>query len=783
MTDENRIEDRLQQIIRRESERAIGRDGSKLSEARSTLKRRYLGYGYTGDDDREGRGLSTYVDRTVMEVVEWAKPGLLRVFSGDEIVRFDPKREDDEQAASDATTYINQVCFGRNMFKLVHDTLADGLYQRVGWCLAHAPKRIERTVDKYTGLTQEEAAAILSDPTIDLEAGGVEVVQYEVPVDSIPLEKRPMPQIAPPPSAKQGIAAPPQGQTQGRMPQSGAPAPGQMPPPPGQPAQDQRGAQMPPMPMPGMMPEPPSEMPAQVVTLFDVTIHRQVEKREIRIDPIPSEQVIISGDAQDVEHARFIAHWEKKTASELRKEGYSADLIEELPQYGSDDEMPETAVGRGINSESDADDDGLTGATREYKVYEAWLDVDINGDGIAEKVKVTYCGDNANCRVMKWEEWPLYRAPLFSACSVPMPHQVVGLCVADLVSDLQDLRSDLTRGLLDNLALSNSCELIVNEGTAGIGEVQYDDLLARQVGGIIRSKGDASITPLPVTSAANDTLSGLQMASDLIERRTGISSRTQSIKADTLQNTATGASIQEEALNQRLELVARVYAETFFKPLGRYLLHLVHKYQDKELQLRLKGRFLKFDPRKWDPDMEISVTVGLGTGDRSKLVGTYQSILQIQQAFMQQLGQASPVHLSHIVYTCHKLAEAAGLEAPERFFGSEEDARSSEMRAAQAPQQNGQADALVKVEQAKAQAQIQTTQAKAQAQIQLNREKAQNDAQLKAIEMQSRLQLEREKAAGHVQLRAQEMQAEAQLDAMRIASGSNGSGLTNIRGV
>ena len=199
-------------------------------------------------------------------------------------------------------------------------------------------------------------------------------------------------------------------------------------------------------------------------------------------------------------------------------------------------------------------------------------------------------------------------------------------------------------------------------------------------------RGDAQITPLNVSTSAPEALQGLDMSSALAERRTGVSARTQTLQADTLQNTATGASIMEEAVNQRLEMIARVYAETFFKPLGRYLLHLLHRYQDKQIQLRVKGRFMEFDPRKWDPDMDVSVSVGLGTGDRSKLIGTYRSILDLQQAFLTQLGANSPVRLTNVVYTCHRLCEAAGLESPERFFGTEEDA----MRAEQALMQGGQ---------------------------------------------------------------------------------------------
>ena len=180
---------------------------------------------------------------------------------------------------------------------------------------------------------------------------------------------------------------------------------------------------------------------------------------------------------------------------------------------------------------------------------------------------------------------------------------------------------------------------------------------------------------------------------------------------------------------------------------------------------------MAFDPRKWDPDMDISVTVGLGTGNRSKLRGAYQEILQLQQAFITQLGPISPVKLSHIVYTCHKLCEAAGLEAPERFFGTEEDA----MQAEQAMAQGGN-------EPDEAQQKLMLEQQKAQAKIQLDQQKAETEAQRKAYETQAKTALEKQKIEGQLALKQQEMAAETMLDRTRLLMGQTGSGLTNVRG-
>ena len=586
----------LRDYISASMQDCMGLEGSRLSQARRDLKRRFLGMPYEADDERRERGLSTYVDRTVLETVEWAKPGLFRLFSENEILRFEPRSPEQEQAALDAAKYINHLIFYKNIFSIVYNVLSDGLYQRIGWCLVHAPVSRQRRVRRFAGLSREEARALLCGP--DLSRPDVEV----------------------------------------RV----------------------------------------SRRAGKEDGLFDIYVRNTLESQEIRIDPVPSEQVIISADARDVESARFVAHWQVRTASDLRREGWSEELIASLPRFDSGRAMPETRTGRAVNHEggsSGAGGVGLSGvrggrapSDSEFKVYEAWFDFDIDGDGIAEKVKAVYAGDGPDCVLMGWEEWPMYRPPLFAACSVPLPHQAVGLCLADLVSDVQDLRTEVTRQFLDNLALANQGELVVNEGSLE-GSVEFDSLLARGVGAVHRIKGDASITPLPAAASTAEALNGIQMCEGLAERRTGISSRVQRLDAASLPHTATAASIIEEAASQRLELVARVFCETFFKPLGRYLLHLVHFVRDMDVEMKLFGRPMALDIRGWDPDMNIAAAAAINGASRSRSVEMYEKILGLQYKFVKEMGEKSPVRLSHLVHTCHKMAEAAGLEAPERFFG------------------------------------------------------------------------------------------------------------------
>ena len=137
-----------------------------------------------------------------------------------------------------------------------------------------------------------------------------------------------------------------------------------------------------------------------------------------------------------------------------------------------------------------------------------------------------------------------------------------------------------------------------------------------------------------------------------------------------------------------------------------------------------------------------------------------------------QLGKNSPVRLTNLIYTCHKMAEAAGLEAPERFFGTEEQAAQAEQAIMNAPEQPSPDIQKLQLEQQKA-----------QAKQQLDVQKAQTEAQRKAYETQAKTALERQKVEGQLALKAMELQGEKELDATRLMIGERGPELTNLRGV
>ncbi len=74
----------------------------------------------------------------------------------------------------------------------------------------------------------------------------------------------------------------------------------------------------------------------------------------------------------------------------------------------------------------------------------------------------------------------------------------------------------------------------------------------------------------------------------------------------------------------------RIFAETGVKDLFKHILHLVCKYQDKERIVRMRGKFVSIDPREWSNEYDLTVNVGLGTGNREQQMAMVAAILQKQ---------------------------------------------------------------------------------------------------------------------------------------------------------
>ena len=399
------------------------------------------------------------------------------------------------------------------------------------------------------------------------------------------------------------------------------------------------------------------------VTLHDVVIHRTRLYGQVRIEPVPPEEFLISRRSKDINSANFVCHRTNKTRSELVQMGYDKDLVDGLPT-GDTDFFTEDKFVRHQNIDFSHGASEGDKSTNDILVYECYIKLDVNEDGKAELLKITTAGSGTG-KMIDMEEVDNF--PFVSMTPVIMPHRFHGRSVSELVEDIQLIKSTVMRQMLDNMYLTNNNRVAVQDG-----QVAMDDLLTNRPGGIVRTKQPPQnvMMPLPMQPLTEQATSMLGYLDSVKETRTGITRQSQGLDANTLNKTATG---QNQILTQsqmRMELIARIFAETGVKDLALKMFELVCKYQQKEKIVRIRGKYIPMRPYEWKDRVNVTVQVGLGTGSKEQQLILLNAILerQMQAINLQQNTFGPMVNLRNIYNSLKKLIENAGLNGIEPYF-------------------------------------------------------------------------------------------------------------------
>ena len=226
---------------------------------------------------------------------------------------------------------------------------------------------------------------------------------------------------------------------------------------------------------------------------------------------------------------------------------------------------------------------------------------------------------------------------------------------------------------------------------------------------------------MTVQSSAAQSFPMLEYLDGIQAKRSGVSDVQQGLDPNLLQNvTATAVSAMTSSSQGKLELIARIFADTGVSTLFRGIMALVCKYQDKERIIKINNSFVPMNPREWDTEYNLTVNVGLGTGGKQEQLATMQMILAKQEEVIKGYGLNNPlVNIKQYRDTLAKFVNMAGFKDDSQFLMeiSEEQAMQMAQQAAQAPKEedsNTKAAAiLAEVEREKAQMKMQSDMATA----------------------------------------------------------------------
>ena len=496
------------------------------------------------------------------------------------------------------------------------------------------------------------------------------------------------------------------------------------------------------------------EMPS-----YTLKINRYKDEGKLCVDSVPPEEFFVSRSARSIDDCYCIGQRTDMRVSDLVEMGYDYDQVSMLSGVMDYDTMAEAEdfERRGYDqvNEEDIQDPSMKIVT----VTECYMKMDVDGTGVAQLQRIIMGG--SEYELLSVEPWSEIPFAVFE-CD-PEPHAFFGRSVADLIINDQDAATAMLRGVLDNIAMTNTPRLGFVEGM-----VNVEDLMNNEIGGLVRMKQAGAVQEMSVPFVAGQTLGAMEYYDQTIEQKTGVSRASMGLNPDALQNsTATAAQLTVQAAAGQVEVIARNFAEGGMTRLFKLMLKLVAENSPEEVMMRLSGdQFAPIDPRSWNADMGISVNVGLGTGKEDEKASALMQTLQTQMQIWQSYGPGNGlVGMTNIRNTLADILALGGMRNSDRYYmpmNQQIEQQLIQQQQAMAQQQQQQPDPNA----ALAQAQVQAEQIKSQTKLQEVQAKIQLDAQ-KALAQDDR---ERDKMDQELLIKAAEIvgKYDASVDVERI---------------
>jgi hypothetical protein len=455
-------------------------------------------------------------------------------------------------------------------------------------------------------------------------------------------------------------------------------------------------------------------------------VNRKCELGKLMVESVPPEEFMVDRNAKSIEDAYVVAHRTEMRVSDLVNMGFDFEEVSNLDGIGSSDTYSEAEDFERRGYQQEEEESTMDLSMKLVAVTEAYMKMDIEGTGVAQMYKFVLGG--SSYKLLDYEPWGDLPFAIFEID--PEPHAFFGRSIADLIMEDQDAATAMLRGVLDNVALTNNPRIGFVEG-----QVNVDDLLNNEIGGLIRMKTAGAIQEVSVPFVAAQTLTAIQYMDQAIEGKTGVSRAAMGLDPDALQNTtATAAQLTAQGGAAQIEVMARNLAEGGMRRLFKLMLNLYVENSPEPQLMRMSGNFVPVDPRVWNTAMDVTVNVGLGTGKEDQKAAAYQQALGLQMQIWQAYGPTNGlVSMTTIRNTLADMLALAGIRNTDRYFNPM-DPQTEQMLVQQAQQAAAQRP---DPNMALAQAQVQAEQIKAQSKAQTDMLRAQIDAQ-KAIAQDDR---------------------------------------------
>ena len=482
--------------------------------------------------------------------------------------------------------------------------------------------------------------------------------------------------------------------------------------------------------------DPQLALQAQTQAYHDVKVSKRKTYGCAKALGVPPEEFGIEANARSIKTSNYCFHKVIRPHGELVAQGFDKKQLETLGTYSaltSTEEKNRSSVDEDQMGTEDSNP-----AARMIEITEHYVRMDYEGDGKTCLYRVTTGGEdgvilkrNGEDDIIKFDEMPFA-----SMTPIPVTHRFFGRSIADIVKDIQRIKSALLRAMLDNAYLANNARTVVSE--SHVSDNTLDDLLVSRPGGLVRVKMPGGIEPLPVQTIGNHVYPLLEYMDVQREMRTGVTRHGQGIDAQALQDQSATAVSQLFTMAQaRMRLIAKIFAETGVKDLFILLHGIIRKHGSQQETYRLRNQWVTVDPRDWKKRADMTVHVGLGHGSKAEKIAVMNMIASYQEKAL-TAGLTNLVDVNNLYNTAKELTRLAGKPDVDSYFT---DPSTQPEPPPRVDPKIMELQAKNEIEKTQAQADIATQQVKTNAEIALAEKKFQLEERL-AIEESARKERE-----------------------------------------
>ena len=373
--------------------------------------------------------------------------------------------------------------------------------------------------------------------------------------------------------------------------------------------------------------------------LYEVQFdHVKVTSNHPVVEYVPPTELRFTPEGSNLQSCKFVAHRKIVKGDYLKRkelDGTYQNVDKALDdagdtRYTNADEYVNPARNQGGMKPTDHDK-----ASKDVELYECYVDVDYNNDGVYEHL-IVHCVGNVPLSIQV-NEFDL--APFFALGSVRESRKIFAdHALAEQVEGLQDLKTALIRQIIINVAKNNDQQKFIDYSKV----TDIDALMNGDEYVPINGDPSAAIANPPPANLSPLSMDLVNYAESELQNRTGSTKYNQGLDSNSLNSTATGITAILGQADKRIRLIARLFAENWIVPMIRFLILLNRKYGEDVQTFRFKDSEVSISSNDLDIDYDLVINVGNGAGTKEARIQSYMMLLSNVYPTLSQAGVATP---------------------------------------------------------------------------------------------------------------------------------------------